>query len=119
MEDLILENAVSLTMSIEKKIQKENIIDYFCQVSNVAVLNNLWCFIAGSKYVKYKNKYCYKLNSNNIFLSLKIKRRRPKSERSFGHFKWKYKKKFSERSHFGPFAIFEIYYSRIYRFYGT
>lgn len=49
MEDLILENAVSLTMSIEKKIQKENIIDYFCQVSNVAVLNNLWCFIAGSK----------------------------------------------------------------------
>ncbi|XP_051176228.1 uncharacterized protein LOC127291258 [Leptopilina boulardi] len=49
MEDLILENAVSLTIKIEKKIEQENIIEYFCQISNIAVLNNLWCFIAGTK----------------------------------------------------------------------
>ena len=49
MEDLILENAVSLISSIEKKIQNENIIDYFPHMSSIAILNNMWCFIAGSK----------------------------------------------------------------------
>lgn len=56
MEDLILENAVSLTMKIEKEIQETNIIEYFPRISNIAVLNNMWCFIAGSKFKEENQK---------------------------------------------------------------
>ncbi|XP_033223069.1 methyl farnesoate epoxidase-like isoform X2 [Belonocnema kinseyi] len=55
MEDIILENALSLIQTIEKKA-KDGLIEDFTHMSSIAILNNTWSFIAGSKFSEEDSK---------------------------------------------------------------
>lgn len=76
MEDIILNDAVSLTIMIES-LAKLGPITNLHNITSIAILNSLWTLVAGSKYIGKLNFVNYarliaRLNQNNIKIPLLI-----------------------------------------------